>query len=308
MNKMIYKYIGPEILHLATKEANYFSVKCSFPKDYNDPYELFLTIDFNQTSELLAFYKESIGNIPQRPTTCFSNSPIITPMWAHYAQNLSGFVVEFNEEKIKKFLTDVSIQDVSYEEKANPQILNMMQQAYMTGKPRHSYFFWNAIEYAAYFTKHTCWNYEQERRLVVDENNIIHKNGHMILNIPIECIESIISGPRTKEDLKNNAHSLASKLSFKYYDMKIGKTNSFPYFLNDNEVYIFQNNQLEKVDYFCTECKEPITDKSTICSWCKIDDKQLEYAASRNPMNLLGQAGMLESYLSTIQNIGKKDS
>jgi len=54
MNKMIYKYISPEILHLATKEADYFSVKCSFPKDYNDSYELFLTIDFNQISEFIS--------------------------------------------------------------------------------------------------------------------------------------------------------------------------------------------------------------------------------------------------------------
>src|SRR6202051_1411211 len=90
------------------------TLKCSLPKDFNDPYELFLTIDFNQEPDLLAFYADAIGEIPQSPTTCFSRSPAVIPMWAHYAQNHEGFVIEVSEEKLCEMLPEIACGDVSY--------------------------------------------------------------------------------------------------------------------------------------------------------------------------------------------------
>lgn len=310
MNKNIYKYFSPDILSIAFKKDNYCGLKCSYPKDYNDPYELFLTIDFNQSPELLAFYKESIGSIPQYPTTCFSNSPIITPMWAHYANDLKGFIIEFDEDKIKEHFENANIENVSYQDEANPRILEMMKYAQGTGKPRHTYMFWNAITHAAYFTKNLCWNYEKERRLVTkDTNDIVNVNGHMIMYIPNNCIKSIILGSRIEKELKDTAIQLAEKLSCNYFDMKIGRSNSIPYFINKNkETYIFSNEQLTKIDSYCEDCKEPIKDNENLCPWCSINDTHIEDAIYRNPMNILGEAGMLESYLNLMNGVGKKNS
>ena len=100
MGKKLYKYMGAEILNMAFEKEGFCSLKCSYPKDYNDPYELFLTISFNQTPEVLAFYKSIVSEIQQYPTTCFSKSPIVTPMWAHYANNGTGFVIEIDEDPL----------------------------------------------------------------------------------------------------------------------------------------------------------------------------------------------------------------
>jgi len=60
--------MGPEILDLAfSPEDEKVGFKCSLPEDYNDPYELFLSIDRTLDPQLLAFYQESIGEIPQIP-------------------------------------------------------------------------------------------------------------------------------------------------------------------------------------------------------------------------------------------------
>jgi hypothetical protein len=88
MSNKIYKYVGSSNLNNVLASAEQVTLKCSYPKDFNDPYELFLTINFNEKPDALAFYSEVIGDLPQLPTTCFSRSPSVIPMWAHYAQNL----------------------------------------------------------------------------------------------------------------------------------------------------------------------------------------------------------------------------
>lgn len=115
MGRKIYKYLGPDVLPLVFQAEDSVSIKFSLPKDYNDPFELFLSIDPSQTKpELLAFYRDIVQELPQRPTTCFSKSPIVTPMWAHYASNLTGFVLEFDEDLLMDYVTDSYITDVNY--------------------------------------------------------------------------------------------------------------------------------------------------------------------------------------------------
>jgi len=97
MSKFLYKYIGPATLDKVFSELGHFTMKCSLPKNFNDPYELFLTLDFRERPEALAYYADVVGDLPQIPTTCFSRSPDVVPMWAHYAQNLEGFAIELDE-------------------------------------------------------------------------------------------------------------------------------------------------------------------------------------------------------------------
>ena len=103
MGAKIYKYASPSVIDYVFESNDTCTIKCSFPKDFNDPYELFLTIDYNQPPDVLAFYKEVIGNIRQLPVTCFSKSPEVLPMWAHYSDNQQGFVVEFDEDLLKQY-------------------------------------------------------------------------------------------------------------------------------------------------------------------------------------------------------------
>jgi len=61
----IYKYFSHEMLEIVFARDEYCGIKCSFPKDYNDPFELFLSIDLSVDSNLLAFYSDVVQDIPQ---------------------------------------------------------------------------------------------------------------------------------------------------------------------------------------------------------------------------------------------------
>src|SRR5690606_19162845 len=138
MGKPIYKYLSPDIAKLVlTPDGPVF--KCSYPKDFNDPYELFLTINFNERPDALAFYQEVIGELPQQPTTCFANSPAITPMWAHYGRNLEGVVVQVDEQCLSSHFENSSFGDVDYRDGPADELTDLLYRALVIGKPRYTY-------------------------------------------------------------------------------------------------------------------------------------------------------------------------
>lgn len=303
-NEKIYKYIGPKILNTAFTKKGFCSFKCSLPKDFNDPYELFLAIDFNQSTEMLAFYNSIIGEIPQRPTTCFSKSPIIIPMWAHYGHTSKGFVLEIDKIKIMSYFENTKISDVSYQNSVSDKIFSAIQLAHGTLKPRHTWFVQNMIMNAAYFTKNTCWDYEKECRLVTEEKNV---DDNMLLHVPSDCITSIIVGEKTTLEDKKYAIELTDKISSNYYELKISKNSSAPYFSNRNkETFIFKDGKIIKTTKICTKCSEPIDNENEKeCTWCKITEKDISEANMQNPMNILNNADLLEKYLKSMASVGK---
>jgi hypothetical protein len=137
MSKSIYKYAGPSNLNKVFASAEHVTLKCSHPKDFNDPYELFLTVDFNEKPHVLAFYAEAVGKLPQVPTTCFSLSPSVVPMWAHYAQNLEGFVIEFDEVKLVESFPESGFGNVDYRDATDARLTDMLYRASEIGKPRY---------------------------------------------------------------------------------------------------------------------------------------------------------------------------
>ena len=174
--KKLYKYLDPDFFKLIFCKKDFVELKSTFPKDFNDPYELFLTINTDSIdSEILAFYLETAGNISQLPTLCFSNLPDVVPMWAHYTRESTGFVIELDEELLVKYYPDARIEDVNYSE--SPTIIDAdeVKHAYTTTKPRHTYWLQRSAFNAAYFTKSKYWSYESERRFVVGINKIRKK-------------------------------------------------------------------------------------------------------------------------------------
>lgn len=137
MSTKIYKYVCCSYLHKVIGLPGQVTLKCSCPKNFNDPYELFLTIDFKEQPDVLAFYKDLIGNLPQLPTTCFSRSPIVIPMWAHYAQNTEGFAIEFDETALAQSFPESGFGDVDYRDTADDNLTNLLYRAFEIGKPRY---------------------------------------------------------------------------------------------------------------------------------------------------------------------------
>lgn len=309
MGRKIYKYLDPDVLPLAFNSEEDVSIKFSLPKDYNDPFELFLSIDPSQTEpELLAFYRDIVQEIPQRPTTCFSKSPIVTPMWAHYASNLTGFVLEFDEELLMDYVNDSYVKDVSYTGETSPEVRSQLDRAYYVGKPRHAMWLNQAADHIAYFSKHVCWSYEEERRLVINTDDLDKLDENMLMYVPIECVTAIIAGARVCEDAFKASIELACDIGCEHYGLFIGQSYKQPYLRDSSgQSYVFDGKNIVDATSYCDNCKEPIEEPlQDLCAWCAIDDVHKEDAMIRNPLRMIHRAGGLDKYIRGFNAIGKK--
>ena len=305
MGKKLYKYSDADVVKKAFSQEGFCSFKCSYPKDFNDPYELFLTIDYNQEPTILAYYRETIGQLPQLATTCFSKSPDVIPMWAHYAHNHRGVVIEVDEEKLSNYFPEANFGDIDYLDEPDEEILELLHRAHATCKPRHVYFLQSAVFSAAYYTKHACWSYEKERRLVAGPEDCNELNDLLLIQIPSDCITSLIVGHKSNYETKANIEALSKKLGCSYYEMHIGRSTPTPFFSSSNKaIYTFNGDNIVKNQSSCCSCNEPVANAKEICPWCSIEHTHKASAASRNPMRMLDELGMLSQYYREAVAIG----
>lgn len=308
----LYKFMGADVADRLMMDEAHVGIKFSHLKDYNDPYEFFLIINYDRTPDELAFYSEMINMVVKQPATCFARSPVITPMWAHYAGNSSGFAIEINEESLLDHLQELGfgdhsvIEDVRYQD--GPDDINdLLERACYIGKPRYIYFLQSYIRHSAYLRKQTCWSYEQERRLITDEQALTKVNDWlMLLPVPINCVTSFIVGKNANEPLKEKIRQLANQAQARYFEMVFGRTTTEPFMLlNGHQSHIFMDGEIVPASSACQKCMEPIGTSEKICSWCSITDDHRRNAAFSNSFRMLNDAGILQSYLSTIQRIGR---
>lgn len=310
-SKKIYKYMGPDIADKFLLANKMCSLKLSYLKDYNDPFEFFLTIDYNQGPEILAYYNEIIAMVTQQPVTCFSKSPLITPLWAHYASNSQGFVAEIDETALREWLEsqgdDPSFGDIDYQDTPHQGMQDMLERAYVVSKPRHIGWLWQAIGSAAYFTKQTCWSYEQERRFIASDKLAIKINDQLtLLHFPHNCVTSIIVGAKASTETKSQLKAVAESIGCKYFEKHIGKSSTTPFLTDtENNTYVFNGNEIVLTQERCQHCKEPTNSESELCSWCNINDQHIKNAQFRNSFRMLNNAGILDTYLEKFVQIGK---
>ncbi|NUC53978.1 DUF2971 domain-containing protein [Escherichia coli] len=310
----LYKFMGADIVDKLMMDETHIGIKFSHLYQYNDPYEFFLTIDFNRGSDELAFYNEMIGMVTKQPATCFTKSPVISPMWAHYAGNSSGFVIEINEDKFKRFLRDIgfedscAIEDVEYKDSPDNDIEEILARAFHICKPRYIYWLQSFIRSAAYLTKQTCWSYEQERRVIINEKALTKPNDWlMLLPVPISCITGVIVGYKADDALKLKIQSLAKKAKCRYFEMVIGKTTTTPFLLSKNlKSHHFVDGRITAVPYQCKECHEPLYTESKVCGWCGITQQDVEMAEFRNSFRMIASYGGLEEYIASMEAITEK--
>lgn len=304
MSKKIYKYVGSNYIDKVIKPTDAVTLKCSYPKDFNDPYELFLTIEFKQHPKVLAFYSDVVGDIPQLPTTCFSSSPSVVPMWAHYAQNLEGFVIEIDETILAKSFPQSGFGDIKYQDVPDSSLIEILYHAYSIGKMRYLYMLNRWVFDAAYYTKASCWSYEEERRMLVRESEIRTEEGLMLIDIPKECITALICGTRASPETKAIIQDKAHQLDCNYFEMKIGRNSIVPFFFDSNgDTFVFNKSKIKQTGKHCVSCKEPLTNKAKKCSWCKINESHKIEAAKRNIFRDMGEFGLLENYIKSMEAI-----
>ncbi len=255
---------------------------------------------------MLACYAEAIGDLPQYPTTCFSRSPIVIPMWAHYAYNHNGFVIEFSEEAILEAFPETRFDDVAYKDGPAHDFSDLVSRVLHIGKPRYTYFLQGAVANAAYFTKSTCWSYEQERRMVVGDKDVRVSGGMMLMNIPGACVSSIICGARATHETKTKLQEFAQRFSAGFYELRIGKTSAVPYLVDSSgRSHSFFGAEIAPSRNYCASCSEPIEADEEECAWCQITDETKREAAMRNPYRIIDHYGGLEKYIAGMDAVGR---
>lgn len=303
----IYKYFSHSVLELVFQRDGFCGVKCSLPKDYNDPYELFLGVDTSLGPELLATYNEIIEELPQLPTTCFSKSPVVAPMWAHYANDHSGFVLEFDTASLHQFNEANPIRDVTYRDVPEPGLADLLAKAAFARKPRHAFWLQQAVFDEAYFSKLSSWSYEQECRLIDVSEAVENVAGNDILYVPSKCVTAIIVGNKVRPEVAERSKEIAEAFDLGWHELRVGRSSPVPFVQGrDGTASIFQSGQLSLADYICAECSEPVHEAAELCAWCAITQAHQDEAASGNPYRILDRYGLLEDYIKTASKIGRK--
>lgn len=303
----IYKYFSSDVLELVFERDEFCGVKCSLPKDYNDPFELFLGVDLNVSPECMATYREIIDEIPQLPTTCFSKSPIVPPMWAHYSQNHSGFVLEFDAQGLEDCFEEAQLRDINYKDMPNPVLKVHLERATGTRKPRHAIWLTQAAMYEGYFSKYTEWSYEQEYRLVAPTNYIENIAGNDILFVPSSCVTAMIVGQKFPVGKTDIASKIAAAHELDLYELRIGKSYSRP-FMQDTEgsSFVFENGDVTLADNVCDGCSEPMLVAAEECVWCSITEAHEQEAAQGNMFRAMERIGTLGDYMDGVRNIERR--
>ncbi|PRY64034.1 Protein of unknown function (DUF2971) [Vreelandella songnenensis] len=307
MNKNLYKYMEPRILDASLVRQGFIGFKCSKPEEYNDPYELFLSVDTNVDTQLLAFYRDSLGQLPQYPTSCFSRSPVVVPMWAHYGHASRGFVIEIDEKMLIDYCSEASVDDVEYTDSANKDLEGLLARAFVTCKPRHTFFLHKAVLHSAYFTKQSSWSYEKERRVVFSIDSIENVDGNMIAFLPTSCVKSIIAGAKATDESIEKGRRYSDYIGCGFYTSKIGKSYPEKYLVSgDNSPHIFDGSDIVSAKSACKQCLEPIPEvrkNSKLCSWCAITDAHAESATENNVYRFLDHADILERHIKGMEDI-----
>jgi hypothetical protein len=306
MGNKVYKYFSPTVLDLVFARQKFCGIKCSLPKDYNDPYELFLGVDLTVAPDLLAAYRELVYELPQIPTSCFSKSPVVAPMWAHYGDNHSGFVVEFDVDALKAAFPNILIEDVTYRTEPSADIAGQLRRAAGTKKPRHAYFLQQTVLAAAYFSKDMAWSYEQECRLLDQEDYCETIGVHKILQIPIACCTALISGKQAAPDTVLRTKDIAAQVGMRWFNAVIGKSMAQLFMEAETGARaVFDGTEIIPSAKVCRRCSEPVLSDATLCPWCSItEDDNLE-AAQGNPLRMLDHLGMLEDYYEGLEELAR---
>lgn len=186
-----YKYVSVDTAQIILKDS---TLKFTSPIDFNDPFDYHPYIDEKGFNKFVHRINNQIGNGVRQfkknhleskkhlsllrrnefrqeytkniSVSCFSESPFILPMWAHYADNHSGCVIEFEYKEDVDFINQyfsLSINQLS-------ELLVPLKVNYSTDRPplfdENGNTNTDRTGLNACLTKSDKWSYEEEVRVI----------------------------------------------------------------------------------------------------------------------------------------------
>jgi hypothetical protein len=147
---------------------------------------------------------------------CLTEEPGNLIMWAHYANNYKGFVVEFDDKHEFFHEKDSSMSELGQIRSVN----------YSRDRPNHvSFTDLSAAE--IFFFKSDDWAYEKEWRMLkplpVEDANKVYRDADgqpvYLFSFPPECVTGVIFGSRMPCDVRNRFLEFLST-DTRYSDVK----------------------------------------------------------------------------------------
>ncbi|MCA1923238.1 DUF2971 domain-containing protein [Buttiauxella noackiae] len=219
-----FKYVGIES---AMKIILNSSLKFNTPDQFNDPfdinpvypkegfYELLKSktitdahgnpIEYDPEAIYAAMHTQNSREQSCRhiAVTCFSKSAQIGPMWAHYADNHKGCVLEFEFTEDDQSQIDKHVLEYKYS--VNPDLLDPQPVEYPIDNERPVAYGNNGqvtgFGRKVLFTKPYQWHYEQEVRC-------IRRDPAGFYPFPRHQLKRVIFGLKTPEDEKRAIRAL----------------------------------------------------------------------------------------------------
>jgi|SRR5579884_938085 len=308
---LLFKYLSPEGASHVLQRGGDVQLRFAFPGDYNDPYELFLETDRRLRSQShRAFYKFFLGNLKQFPVTCFSKRPDSITMWAHYAREGSGVCIAFDEDELTDQFPVAFVGDVTYHD--GPAQINaaLVAHAYETGKGRHTQWLLNDAYGLAYFAKRSDWQYELERRMIVERDALRQYNRRLFARIPGRAVRYIIVGLNAPRALRHLGMRRAEHLRASFLELRIGKRYYRPFFAEgSDDVYLCNRSSFQKVRSVCAQCGEPARLNSAgLCASCRIEDAELARASVQSLLGAALQLGVVKLVEVGFSGVERKGS
>jgi len=274
---LLFKYINGRGVRGMLPAPGSLSLRFSSPRDYNDPYELFLQPDSALDDEdEAAFYEYFLGHVVSLPVTCFSRRPDLVTMWAHYSAEGSGVCVAFDEDRLADEFEFAFVDDVAYSETPAQIPTHMITWALTTGKRRHALRMLEVGHKAAYFVKRADWNYEQERRLVVLPNELEQRARRWVKNVDPKVVSTLILGARVSKATRTVCMDWARDSGAQILQLQIGRRSYMPFFKStEGRTLVWSGSEFIEPEETCEECCEPISTDAS---------KPLPRDEERNPL------------------------
>lgn len=281
-------------------DEEFFTLKFTDLSQYNDPYEQALAVDLSLVDSdnldeflyLMRTYRKEINKCKGYFASCFSKKPDVTPMWAHYANEQKGFVLALNEDMLREYFekslklaeNDFYIEDIDYQSEMDPDFQMYFETGNFRGKGIGLHIAQSQFFKAFYFHKQKCWDYEQERRVILKAQAVFEEKDKDFgyFKIPKSCVSFIIYGMHTTDTMKQKVNAIFKDINESYI-FKVSRSNINSYFRKDNiGTYLYSEKKDELIEEhsICANCSEPIENNSygysdSKCFWCCMSD--IEY-------------------------------
>jgi len=160
-----------------------------------------------EASNLLPDWSTRFRNVLFETLECnvgivsFTNDPLSTLMWAHYAGDHKGFVIEFDETH------------PFFDRRRTPEDEFFHLRPVNYRLPACKYESLEDLDGVALLcTKQACWDYEQESRILIPLDNTGASSPDLVhlITFPRDCVRSVILGHRASATLENDIRQVLS--------------------------------------------------------------------------------------------------